>query len=259
MCANSDAVVGIIPARLNSARLPGKPLADICGKSMICHVCERASKAVDQLFVATDSPAIIKEVESHGFKGILTSADCPNGTARVAEAARMLNLEDAIIVDIQGDEPLIEPSDINKVVTLLHTTPETDIATLAARFDPTDGFEALANPNRVKVVTDARSRALYFSRSVIPFVNGTPRDSWPLLYPYLIHTGLYAFRPGLLPQLASTPGQSPLELAESLEQLRWLQMGFSIYCAITDHRSIPVDTEPDLEAVRFHMASRLRK
>lgn len=254
MSGKSDKIIGIIPARIGSGRLPRKPLADICGISMITRVCLRASQAVDELFVATDSPEIISEVESNGFRAILTSSDCPNGTARVAEAAARLGLTDSVIVDIQGDEPLIEPLYINKVVNRLTSTSSADISTLVCRFDPSEGFPALADPNRVKVVTDSSGFALYFSRSVIPFIKDQPTSQWPDDYPFLIHSGIYAFRPGLLSELPTIPA-SPLEKSESLEQLRWIHHGLRIICAFASSRSIPVDTEADLISVRRIVSS----
>ena len=247
----------IIPARHASTRLPGKPLADIAGKPMVVRVAERALQAgAARVVVATDDERIKAAVEAHGIDACLTSADHPTGTDRLAEAARQLGLpDDAIVVNVQGDEPLLSPSLIRAVADLLAAHPDAAIAT--ACHPITDSAEAF-NPNVVKVVLDASQRALYFSRATSPwardaFARGATRV--PEGLPLYRHYGLYAYRVRFLLAYPTLP-PAPIERFEALEQLRALWHGHRIVVEITAGTPAPgVDTPEDLERVRVLYAS----
>ncbi|MEW6096482.1 MAG: 3-deoxy-manno-octulosonate cytidylyltransferase [bacterium] len=232
-------VVGIIPARFESTRFPGKPLAKILDKPMIQWVYERAkkSKTIQTLIVATDSIQVYNQVKDFGAEVVLTSKEHQSGTSRVAEVSAQLDVE--IVVNIQGDEPLISPDAIDEVVKPLITDPTIYMATLKQKI--TDENE-LSNPNVVKVVTDKDDFALYFSRSLIPFVT-PPYTSY--IYK---HIGLYVYRKDFLLKLVQLP-PTKLEQVEKLEQLRVLENGYKIKVIKTGHSSIGVDTEEDLEKV----------
>ena len=237
-------VVGIIPARYDSKRLPGKPLALIQDRPMIQHVYERAVKAITlkRLVVATDDLRIEQAVAEFGGEVLMTSPDHPSGTDRVAEASRQLMLQnDAIVVNIQGDEPLLQPEMIDSLAQILQKNIDVPMATLA--YPDTDRNDLL-DPDVVKVVLDAKGRALYFSRSPIP--NLRDKSSPP---PYYKHLGFYAYRNGFLQEFTKlSPGV--LEELEKLEQLRALEHGFSISVVIAPSDSISVDTAEDLARVR---------
>ncbi|MDE6588003.1 MAG: 3-deoxy-manno-octulosonate cytidylyltransferase [Paramuribaculum sp.] len=238
--------IGIIPARYQSSRFPGKPLARLGDMTMIERVTRQASKALDRVIVATDDERIYDEVRRFGGEVVMTSPDHRSGTDRVAEAYRKSGADADVIVNIQGDEPFVEPQQISQL-TSLFVDPTTDIATLVRPFDPARGFEALFDPNLVKVVTAGNGDALYFSRSVIPYVRGTEWQQWLAKTRYLTHVGMYAYRPAVLAEIVNMP-QSPLEISESLEQLRWLQAGYRIATAETTYDNIGIDTPADLEA-----------
>jgi 3-deoxy-manno-octulosonate cytidylyltransferase (CMP-KDO synthetase) len=233
----------IIPARYASTRFPGKPLVDLAGKPMVVRVCERAAQSgAAAVHVATDDERIAAAVRSHGFAVVMTSRDHPSGTDRLAEAARELKLDDRhIVVNVQGDEPLIEPALIRRVAEGLG---DADISTACHAIHD---VASLASPNVVKVVLDAKGYALYFSRSRIPF----PREGDPQCYR---HAGIYAYRVGFLRRYASlTP--APLEKAEALEQLRALWHGHRIAVVVSETEIPPgVDTPQDLDAVRRMLA-----
>jgi 3-deoxy-manno-octulosonate cytidylyltransferase (CMP-KDO synthetase) len=238
--------VVIIPARYASTRFPGKPLAELGGKPMVIHVCERAAKSgAAAVHVATDDACIARAVEAAGFAAVMTSADHASGTDRLAEAAKKLRLKDNdVVVNVQGDEPLISPRLIRDVGTLLNKRRDAAVATAChAIHDPA----ALGNPNVVKVVLDAAGYALYFSRSQIPF----PRAPGATCYR---HAGIYGYRVGFLKKYARLK-PAPLEKAEALEQLRVLWHGYRI-AVIVSKTEIPpgVDTPQDLEAVRRILA-----
>ena len=237
-------VVGIIPARYDSKRLPGKPLLLIHDRPMIQHVYQRASEAttLQQLVVATDDPRIQKAVAQFGGEVLMTSGEYLSGTDRVAEAARQLVLkDDAIVVNIQGDEPLLKAEMIDSLVQNLQENGDVPMATLA--YPDTDNHD-FTDPGVVKVVLDAKGRALYFSRSPIPALRD--RSSPP---PYYKHLGFYGYRNGFLQEFTKlSPGV--LEKLEKLEQLRVLEHGFSISVVITPFDSISVDTPEDLARVR---------
>jgi 3-deoxy-manno-octulosonate cytidylyltransferase (CMP-KDO synthetase) len=232
----------IIPARYASTRFPGKPLAEIAGKPMVVHVCERAAKSgAAAVHVATDDERIADAVRKHGHQAIMTRADHASGTDRLAEAAKKLRLKDpAIVVNVQGDEPLISPGLIRKVGLLLEKKREAAVSTAChAMHDP----GSAVNPNVVKVVLDAEGYALYFSRAPIPY----PREAGA---PYYRHAGIYGYRVGFLKRYA-TLAPSPLEKTEALEQLRVLWHGHRIAVAVSETDVPPgVDTPQDLDAVR---------
>jgi len=231
----------IVPARYASSRFPGKPLADIGGKPMVVRVCERAAQSgAAAVHVATDDERIAQAVRAHGHSALMTRADHPSGTDRIAEAAGALKLaDDAIVVNVQGDEPLMDPALIAQVAGALQKDAEASVSTAC---HPIRDAASLSNPNVVKVVLDARGRALYFSRSQIPF----PREPEATWYR---HAGIYGYRVGFLKRYSTLP-VSPLEKAEALEQLRVLWHGYRIAVVVSE-REIPpgVDTPQDLEAV----------
>lgn len=234
--------VAVIPSRYHSTRFPGKPLADLAGRPMIEHVYERAaaSPAVDAVVVATDDRRIAEAIRQFGGFVRMTRAEHATGLDRIAEVAADLDCE--LIVNVQGDEPLIEPRAIGELVAPFERAAGIQMSTLRRRITNPDDID---NPHIVKVVVDQRDRALYFSRSAIPFVRDTRQ-------PVFKHIGLYAYRRSFVRELAALP-QSPLELAESLEQLRALEHGFHICAVETQYDSIGVDTPEDLERVRRHM------
>lgn len=241
--------VGIIPARYASTRFPGKPLADVGGTSMILGVCRQAAQSTGDLFVATDDDRIRENVESGGYKVIMTSSGHTSGTDRCAEAISTIEESSGIrydvVINIQGDEPFIKPEQIDLIKTCFNE-PGTGIATLvrAAR----DEGE-ITNPNQPKVVLDNNMNALYFSRNTIPYLRGTDRDKWHLQHQYLIHVGMYAYRREILSEITAL-APTRLEKAESLEQLRWLENGFKIKAAVTEHISHAIDTPEDLDKIR---------
>ncbi len=236
-------ITGIIPSRYGSTRFPGKPLIDIGGKTMIRRVYEQACKAktLSDVIVATDDERIFKEVESFGGKVVMTSAQHKNGTERCAEIAGNAADNSDVIINIQGDEPFIEPEQIDLLANCF-TNADTQIATLIRK---TDWDDELKNPARIKVVVNRKGEAMYFSRSIIP--NPISKVHFDELE-FNIHVGIYAFRKHVLNQVVQLPA-TPLELTESLEQLRWLENGYRITCAITTHVSTPVDTPEDLAAL----------
>lgn len=230
----------VIPARYASSRFPGKPLADLSGRPMVVRVCERAAASgAAGVYVATDDERIAAAVRAAGYSALQTRADHPSGTDRVAEAARALGLgEQEIVVNLQGDEPLMAPGLIARVAAALEADRE---AAMATACHPAEGD--VSNPNVVKVVLDARNRALYFSRAQIPY----PREAGARCYR---HAGIYAYRVGFLLSFAALE-PSPLEKAEALEQLRALWHGHRIAVVVSEEGIPPgVDTPGDLEAVR---------
>lgn len=238
--------VGIIPARYASTRFPGKPLAMIGGMTMIERVYRRASQALDEAVVATDDKRIIDAVAAFGGTAVMTSAAHRSGTDRCLEAYDIVASDADVVINIQGDEPFIAPE---QIATLMHCFDDTavEIATLARPFDPALGFETLFDSNKPKVVMDTAMNALYFSRSIIPFVRNHPWQQWLEHQQFYTHIGLYGYRADTLRRIVALP-QSSLELAESLEQLRWLQAGIKIRVALSGHQSVGIDTPADLEA-----------
>lgn len=246
--------IGIIPARYASTRFEGKPLADLCGKPVIEHVYRRVSSVLTQVAVATDDMRIFKAVEAFGGKAVMTSPDHRSGTDRCLEAYDNLGSKADVVINIQGDEPFVDPEQIRQIISCFDD-PDTEIATLALPFPKDGSFAALANPNKPKVVMDNHHNALLFSRSVIPYLRGTDTAEWPAKGDFLTHIGMYAFRIPVLREITRLP-QSSLELAESLEQLRWLQNGYDIKVGITHNQTIGIDTPADLEAARLQMINR---
>lgn len=246
------AFLAVVPARYASTRFPGKPLVDIAGKPMVVRVAERAAlSGAQRVVVATDDARIAQACSAHGVECITTRADHPTGTDRIAEAARLLGLPDeAIVVNVQGDEPLVAPGLVSAVAAALQHSAQASVATAC---HPISSREEVFNPNVVKVVLDGAGHALYFSRAPIPWA----RDAWtagpadaPSGMPCYRHIGLYAYRAGFLARYAQL-APSPLETAESLEQLRVLWHGFRIAVAISETAAPPgVDTPEDLERLR---------
>ena len=236
----------IIPARYASTRFPAKPLAVLGGKHVVIRVCEQASKVFDHVFVATDDERIFNAVLNGGFTPIMTRSDHKSGTDRCYEAFCKCGVNADVVVNIQGDEPFIQPSQLQTIKSLFES-PDTDIATLVKPFASNASFETVANPNSPKVVVDDNWNALYFSRSVIPYLRGIPEQEWPASHTFYKHIGLYAFKANVLKAVTELP-QAPLENAESLEQLRWLSAGYRIKVGVTDVETIGIDTPDDLAA-----------
>lgn len=233
--------IGIIPARYASTRFPGKPLALLGGKTVIERVYTQVTSVLEHVYVATDDERIFDTVVGFGGHAIMTSPDHKSGTDRVAEAARKCGIDYDVVVNVQGDEPFIRGEQI-QLLCACFDHPDTQIATLGKPFE---SMEAVLNPNSPKVVTDNEGFALYFSRSVIPYVRGVDQTAWLEHFPFVKHIGLYAYRKEVLEAVTRLP-QSPLELAESLEQLRWLQNGYRIRVALTDMETVGIDTPEDL-------------
>jgi len=216
------------------------------GKTMIEHVYMRVSSVLDEVVVATDDMRIADAVRAFGGNAVMTSESHRSGTDRCREAYSRVGSDADVIINIQGDEPFIAPEQIRQIMSCFDS-PNTDIATLVRPFDPSLGIEALENPNSPKVVVDNGMNALLFSRSVIPYLRGVEKDLWPSRHQYYTHIGMYAYRADVLARITDLP-QSSLELAESLEQLRWLQNGYRIRVAISEFPTIGIDTPADLEA-----------
>ena len=234
--------MAIIPARYASTRFPGKPLAILGGKTVIQRVYEQVSTVLDEVYVATDDERIFQAVKAFGGQAVMTRTDHKSGTDRIEEAADKIGSAADVIINVQGDEPFIQPSQIATLMQLFET-PETQIGTLGKPFE---SLEAVDNPNSPKIVTDNRGFALYFSRSVIPYVRGVDHQDWFGQYPFLKHLGIYAYRREVLREVTALP-QSSLEKAESLEQLRWLQNGYRIRVGLTDVETVGIDTPEDLK------------
>lgn len=239
----------VIPARYASTRFPGKPLAILGGKTVIQRVYEQAASVLSEVYVATDDERILSAVEAFGGRAVMTRADHQSGTDRIEEAVEKTGTQADVIINVQGDEPFIQPSQI-KTLMALFDDPQTQIGTLGKRFDSMD---AVNNPNSPKIVTDHRGFALYFSRSVIPFIRGVESDEWLSHYPFLKHLGVYAYRREVLAEVTRLP-QGQLEKAESLEQLRWLENGYRIRVGLTDVETVGIDTPADLERAEQFLA-----
>lgn len=248
----SPRILGVIPARYASSRLPGKPLVDIGGRSMVMRVFDQATKAtsLSSVVVATDDNRIMEHVMSHGGKVVMTSPDHPSGTDRCWEALQTVGADgfDAV-VNIQGDEPFIVPAQIEELCAEI-TKPDAAIATLAQIV--TDDKD-LDDPGEVLITTDIHMNALYFSRAAIPFLRNPRPGRRCDQFRYLKHVGLYAYTAEALSRIVKLKTSS-LELAESLEQLRWLEHGFRVRVGLTEHPSFCVDTPADLEEARRRVA-----
>lgn len=244
--------IGIIPARYASTRFPGKPLALLGGKPVIQHVYEKVAAVLEAAYVATDDERIYDVVKSFGGQVVMTRTDHKSGTDRIEEAIEKIGGEWDVVVNVQGDEPFVAKSQLD---TICHCfdDPTTQIATLGKPFE---SMEAVQNPNSPKIVVDNMGFAMYFSRSVIPYVRGKEKSSWLTHYPFLKHLGIYAYRMDVLRQVTQLP-QSSLEIAESLEQLRWLQNGFKIKVGTTDVETVGIDTPQDLERAEEFLKTQL--
>lgn len=244
--------IGIIPARYASTRFPGKPLAMLGNKPIIQHVYEQASRVLKNVYVATDDERIYNAVTGFGGKVVMTSPEHRNGTERIKEAVKKIGGSFDVVINIQGDEPFIQPGQIETVCRCFDDE-STQIATLGKPFTDRQDIASLENPNSPKIVVDNNSYAMYFSRSIIPYIRGVEKDKWLGQYPFLKHIGLYAYKTNVLNEITRLP-QSPLEVAESLEQLRWLQNGYRIKVGLTNVETIGIDTPEDLDKAKRFLA-----
>lgn len=240
--------LGIIPARYGSSRFPGKPLANIKGKPMVQWVYENTSAILDNVYVATDDARIEKAVLDFGGKVVMTSENHPSGTDRCAEAA--LKIEQLtgekydVIINVQGDEPFVDPIQINELKACFGK--DTQLATLISKVTSP---EQLTDPGEAKVVLDGKQNAILFSRSPIPFVRGVEQEKWMEHQEFYRHIGLYGYRNDVLHEITKLK-PSPLETAESLEQLRWIENGYKVSCGFTNIEGICIDTPEDLKKVQ---------
>lgn len=240
--------VGIIPARYASSRFPGKPLAILRGKMVIERVYMQVKEALKDVYVATDDERIYKAVKSFHGNVIMTNNKHKSGTDRICEAIDKIGEKYDVVINIQGDEPFIQASQIKTVIDCFDDS-QTQIATLGKRFGK---IEDVQNPNSPKIVLDNNNYAMYFSRSPIPFIRGKETKEWLANFPFLKHIGLYAYKTEVLKEISKLQ-QSPLEIAESLEQLRWLQNGYKIKVGITDIETIGIDTPEDLQKAEIFL------
>ncbi len=242
--------IGIIPSRYGSTRFPGKPLAVINGKSMIERVYKQSCKVLDNVYVATDDLRIEAEVHRFGGNVIMTSSLHQSGTDRCAQAIEIIENDSGkqfdVVLNIQGDEPFIQPEQLTKLMSC-YTDSGNQIATLVK---PVYLNEEIFDANRVKVVFDTNNNALFFSRSAIPYLRNKPSLLWQEHHKFYQHLGIYAFRTEILKKITTLP-QSSLEIAESLEQLRWLENGYRIHVETTLYENFPVDTPEDLEKLKL--------
>jgi 3-deoxy-manno-octulosonate cytidylyltransferase (CMP-KDO synthetase) len=239
-------IVGIIPARYASTRFPGKPLINIQGKTMIQRVYEQASKSslLDKVVIATDDARIAEHVVSFGGEVVMTKEEHPSGTDRCWDALQQIGGNYQYVINIQGDEPFIDPSQIDSLAGVLKDV-GTELATLIISVD---NYEVLFDMGEVKVVLNDNMEGMYFSRMVIPYIKSVPQEDWHKHHKYYRHVGMYAYRTDVLEKICKL-SVSSLEKAESLEQLRWLEAGFKIKCAITNFDSHCIDTPEDVEKV----------
>lgn len=245
--------LAIIPARYASTRFPAKPLAMLGGKPIIERVYTQVRRAVEDVVVATDDERIYDAVCNFGGRAVMTSTEHQSGTDRCYEAMTKVGGDYDVIINVQGDEPFIQPEQIESLVACFDD-PTTDIATLVKPFSESDGIEALENPNSPKVVITRDMKAIYFSRSVIPYMRGVERQEWLTKHTYYKHIGMYAFRSRTLGEITRLE-QSSLELSEKLEQLRWLENGYRIGVGITDIETIGIDTPDDLRRAEEFLAA----
>lgn len=243
-----NSFIGIIPARYASSRFPGKPLAKIGSMTMIERVYRQVSKELADVLVATDDIRIADAVKAFGGNVVMTSTEHRSGTDRCYEAYLKCGSNASVIINIQGDEPFIDPKQISSLKQCFDDK-STEIATLARRYDSSKGFEGLFDPNIVKVVRNQNDMAIYFSRAIIPYVRNYPWQEWLEHVPFLTHVGMYGYRSDTLAEITRLQ-QSSLELAESLEQLRWIENGYKIKVGLTDCPTIGIDTPADLEEAR---------
>ena len=239
--------VGIIPARYASTRFPGKPLADILGQPMIQRVYERASQVLDTVVVATDDQRIYDAVVQFGGRVVMTSENHKTGTDRCYEALTKLPETYDVVINIQGDEPFIAIDQIEALKNCF-VSDQIQLATLVKPFDANTSIDELENPNTPKVILSQAGEAICFSRSVIPYLRGVEKSQWAAAHTYYKHIGIYAYRTDILAQITKMT-QTPIEKAESLEQLRWLENGLHIHVAITHSDNHSIDTPEDLQRV----------
>lgn len=244
--------LGVIPARYASTRFPAKPLAILGGKPVIQRVYEQVTSVLSDAVVATDDERIADAVSAFGGKVVMTSTEHRSGTDRCYEALTKVEGDFDAVINIQGDEPFIQPAQLHAIMDCFQDE-ETQIATLVKPFTPADGYDALENVNSPKVVVNKNMQALYFSRSIIPYTRNKERKEWLAGHVYYKHIGLYAYRTQVLQEITSLP-QSSLELAESLEQLRWLENGYVIKVGISQVETIGIDTPEDLERAEAFLA-----
>lgn len=249
--------IAIIPARYASTRFPAKPLAILGGKLVVERVYEQVKKAIDKVVVATDDERIYNAVVAFGGEAVMTSSEHRSGTDRCREAYEKVGYEADIVLNIQGDEPFIVPKQINTLLECFKSE-KVEIATLVKPFNEEDGLEALENPNSPKVVINESGEALYFSRSVIPYLRGVERNEWLKHHTFYKHIGIYAFRSEVLKAVTALPASS-LEKAESLEQLRWLESGYKIGVGVTDIETVGIDTPEDLERAELFLKEQTTK
>ena len=239
--------VGIIPARYASTRFPGKPLADILGQPMIQRVYERASQVLDTVVVATDDQRIYDAVVQFGGRVVMTSENHKTGTDRCYEALTKLPETYDVVINIHGDEPFIAIDQIEALKNCF-VSDQIQLATLVKPFDANTSIDELENPNTPKVILSQAGEAMCFSRSVIPYLRGVEKSQWATAHTYYKHIGIYAYRTDILAQITKMT-QTPIEKAESLEQLRWLENGLHIHVAITHSDNHSIDTPEDLQRV----------
>ncbi len=243
--------IAIIPARYESSRFPGKPLVDMDGKPMIQRVYEQVKKSIADVYVATDDERIMEAVESFGGKAVMTSVDHRSGTDRCNEAYKKIGQPFDVVLNIQGDEPFINPEQID-ILKACFTDSSVEIATLVKPFDKNTEHNVLKNPSTPKVVISEKLEAIYFSRSIIPFLRDAQEPNWASLHTFYKHIGIYGYRTDVLKQITQLlPGV--LEQAESLEQLRWIENGYKIKVGITTFETIGIDTPEDLQKAIDYM------
>jgi len=242
---NTMKFIVIIPARYASTRFPGKPLADMKGKSMIQRVYEQAKKVLEDVWVATDDQRIFDAVELFGGKVVMTSEDHKSGTDRCEEAYSKIGGGFDVVINVQGDEPFIQPIQIKALMDCF-TDNTVELATLVKPFRKEDGFDVLFNPNSPKVIINKKKEAVYFSRSVIPYIRDVHHSEWLDKYTFYKHIGMYAYRSDILQKITKLQ-QSGLEKAESLEQLRWIENGYRIKVGFTDCETVGIDTPEDMK------------
>lgn len=248
--------IGIIPARYASTRFPAKPLALLGGKPVIQRVYEQVVKVLDEAVVATDDERIYQAVKSFGGKVVMTSVNHKSGTDRCYEAYTLAGNGCDVVINIQGDEPFIQSSQLESIKECFNDS-ATEIATLVKPFTADDVYESLENVNSPKVVVNKNMQAMYFSRSIIPYQRNKDKSEWLKGHTYYKHIGLYAYKANILKEITELP-QSSLEVAESLEQLRWLENGYTIKVGISDVETIGIDTPEDLARAEEFLKNRVK-
>ncbi len=237
--------IAIIPARYASSRFPGKPLADMNGKPMIQRVYEQVKQSISEVHVATDDERILQAVKEFGGNAVMTSIDHRSGTDRCNEAYSKIGQSFDVVLNIQGDEPFITPDQID-LLKACFTDDSVEIATLVKPFENHVELAELQNPSSPKVVLSKKSEAIYFSRSIIPFLRDAEKSQWPSQHVFYKHIGIYGYRADVLQQITRLP-PGVLEQAESLEQLRWIENGYKIKVGVTTHETMGIDTPEDLQ------------